>query len=1230
MLRAWCLAHALCALATSRTVFQPDEHWQSLEIAHGIVFGYGYRTWEWTGKTPIRSIVHPASFVPLYAFLQACGLDASTFIMRSATHVRSASSNASPDAAPPGAGMALSAWPLCTADVQRLASGPARRAYRLALLAAFTAVLVRPTSLVIWSFLGLKLLWDAHSDAQGLWRVVREPLWIGPFVLGLGACADYMYFGVWTLAPLRFFLQNVIHGVSSFYGENAWHWYITLGLPTILSVYLPFFFRGIYVTYKKAVSAQVRTLLSMCAWTVAIFSLLAHKEVRFLQPLVPWFHFAAAIGMADSRPMNISSLRTAFQALPRWMRAWIYAQLPFFVYLTAFHTQGQVGVTTHMHRVATSSKAPVTVGFLMPCHSTPWQSHMHFAPWGSGGDRGRAWFLACPPPPDAHLSDYWDQSDFFFADPLQYMHSRFPATVDPSFPAMDRSKFIVPLTTGLPRNETMSIAELLTAQGYRETARLWNSVFHPEEHRRGNVVQQTQRRVAVHNGGRYIGGTPRLGHHALPLDLLSHTCRKGTVGLVSQMSKVGIESNDQKQALRLRVVRHIRGDSIRQGSIFHSAKNLLTPGYHNHPETVRMQLICQRRLTRLNSHHFRLNRSVGDFGHGIGLEGMETTPSPRVSGSELCDEYLALFRLGQKEQAAQEADRALSQKVDLNVIMPLEMVLPRLGRAQQLADLYLAASQAHPDDEELAEGALLCMVKNSMYQRALQLLLKRFRISKERKDFWRYIQVAILHSQRLQPPGSKLALEVAYRLFQEQALDDTSFSEETLSLYLSFFLLQGTERLQGAMQVLEQPHCKSLANNSLTIQFQLRECWKVLGDNESLLRDCRSRIAQGDRNWAVLSEYIHTMGQVASGSMNHEDVDLIVKAAEQDNWKDRGSFLGVLELFRVSHDCGLEEPCDLIYVVLVRKYLETFIVKPSCFEDIRPYLASIPETDRGSLLAWAHDVPDLSTETNIVRKHFHVPDTEMHPGDDLALLAVMEASATGPEALSNAAMIAIHGCQKSKRAYRLRLLLIRLLIRLGCFKLAIQYFEAFGLKAVQLDTVSHYMMDRNSSFGGSHAADITNVWDAHIRDFYVHSAYEVPEALGRAFSNGKFSQVSDLCEFNDCLEHSCAKIILQLDMIRSKFVNQDLVDSEYTSARETVKKIIEFVNEMIAPVLDLPTQPGPFQFNQGIRHLEFFEDEKNIARYSQGVRTRFTTIATVHLKMTEARYAEIDRLYGDE
>ena len=63
-------------LLTSRTFFQPDEYWQSLEIAHRIVFGYGYRTWEWTTDPPLRSIVHPALFVPLYKLLDITGTSA--------------------------------------------------------------------------------------------------------------------------------------------------------------------------------------------------------------------------------------------------------------------------------------------------------------------------------------------------------------------------------------------------------------------------------------------------------------------------------------------------------------------------------------------------------------------------------------------------------------------------------------------------------------------------------------------------------------------------------------------------------------------------------------------------------------------------------------------------------------------------------------------------------------------------------------------------------------------------------------------------------------------------------------------------------------------------------------------------------------------------------------------------------------------------------------------------
>lgn len=62
------------ALATW-TFFQPDEYFQSLEVAHHLVFGYGQLTWEWTSERPIRSILYPALNVPIYWLLRILTLD---------------------------------------------------------------------------------------------------------------------------------------------------------------------------------------------------------------------------------------------------------------------------------------------------------------------------------------------------------------------------------------------------------------------------------------------------------------------------------------------------------------------------------------------------------------------------------------------------------------------------------------------------------------------------------------------------------------------------------------------------------------------------------------------------------------------------------------------------------------------------------------------------------------------------------------------------------------------------------------------------------------------------------------------------------------------------------------------------------------------------------------------------------------------------------------------------
>lgn len=57
------------------TFFQPDEFFQSLEVAHHAVFGYGQLTWEWRAGSPIRSIIYPGWNIPVYWLLKTLKLD---------------------------------------------------------------------------------------------------------------------------------------------------------------------------------------------------------------------------------------------------------------------------------------------------------------------------------------------------------------------------------------------------------------------------------------------------------------------------------------------------------------------------------------------------------------------------------------------------------------------------------------------------------------------------------------------------------------------------------------------------------------------------------------------------------------------------------------------------------------------------------------------------------------------------------------------------------------------------------------------------------------------------------------------------------------------------------------------------------------------------------------------------------------------------------------------------
>ncbi len=74
------LAVRISIAVLTRTVFQPDEYFQSLEPAFHFVFGYGHLTWEWLSKDPIRSIIYPGLNIPFYWFLKIAGFAYPSFL----------------------------------------------------------------------------------------------------------------------------------------------------------------------------------------------------------------------------------------------------------------------------------------------------------------------------------------------------------------------------------------------------------------------------------------------------------------------------------------------------------------------------------------------------------------------------------------------------------------------------------------------------------------------------------------------------------------------------------------------------------------------------------------------------------------------------------------------------------------------------------------------------------------------------------------------------------------------------------------------------------------------------------------------------------------------------------------------------------------------------------------------------------------------------------------------
>ncbi|KZF24764.1 glycosyltransferase family 22 protein [Xylona heveae TC161] len=447
------------------------------------------------------------------------------------------------------------------------------RKLRLCLILAASASILRPTNLLIWLCLSTFAVLDgfnlcpywnpvawvkapsatpSQTSKRELLLLVRES--VLSLVLAISAFSDRLYYGVWTFPPYHFLHFNIAQSLAVFYGRNDWHYYLSQGIPLLLTTALPFGLLGLWQAIRQPLSSKKTTTSSQAradeiryqlALTVVILvstlSLISHKEVRFIYPLLPILHILASQPLAtfftsassaqeskseehdNGSPNNLTPKQSTLRkGVPLYVLLFLNIAIAY--YTTQVHQSGPLSVMAHLRQEhekrnlavspasslstdsASDSDTFSTVGFLMPCHSTPWRSHLVYP-------NLHAWALGCEPPISLNPAEravYVDEADRFYANPLEFLRTemalipRNKVYVDENITKAGNKnnvqkywpQYLVFFEQAEPTLRTFfndlaaskETRELYENISYRECWRTFNTHWHDDWRRKGDIV----------------------------------------------------------------------------------------------------------------------------------------------------------------------------------------------------------------------------------------------------------------------------------------------------------------------------------------------------------------------------------------------------------------------------------------------------------------------------------------------------------------------------------------------------------------------------------------------------------------------------------------------------------------------------------------------------------------------------------------------------------------------
>ena len=290
------LATRFLSVLLVQTYFVPDEYWQSLEIAHLKVFGYGYETWEWIEG--IRGYTYPLFICILYKLLRILCLDY-TFLLIYAPRILQAILTTFADVklfafakALFGTRIAfyayflhLSSWFIfytssrtLTNTIEMALIVIALGSYHwkifltgkslvehysspfLGLFFCGLSCVIRPTAVITWLPI---LLSELYHDVirKNSFYFLKIGVITALVLLSTSTLLDYLFYGKFIIVHWRFLQFNFMQNLSGFYGSHPWHWYLTQGIPVALFTHLLPFLVGVFTCKAKEQASHALLLV---------------------------------------------------------------------------------------------------------------------------------------------------------------------------------------------------------------------------------------------------------------------------------------------------------------------------------------------------------------------------------------------------------------------------------------------------------------------------------------------------------------------------------------------------------------------------------------------------------------------------------------------------------------------------------------------------------------------------------------------------------------------------------------------------------------------------------------------------------------------------------------------------------------------------------------------------------------------------------------------------------